>query len=59
VLTGAGIVAAANNPVVAALAVAVTPEDWGLVTQAVGAAADFGPLSLAAGLDIDLGAALP
>jgi hypothetical protein len=54
-LTGAGIVVAPNNPVIANLAAGVTPEDWGLVAEAVGAAADFGPLSLAAGLNIDLG----
>ncbi|HTV90018.1 MAG TPA: hypothetical protein VME41_13470 [Stellaceae bacterium] len=56
-LTGAGIVVAANNPIITALAGA-TSQDWGLVSEAVGATADFGPLSLAVGLDIDLGTPL-
>ncbi|HTT79116.1 MAG TPA: hypothetical protein VMF86_05510 [Stellaceae bacterium] len=57
-LTGAGIAVAPNNPVIAALAAGISPEDWGLVSDAVIAAADFAPLSLAAGLDIDLGTPL-
>ena len=57
-LTGAGIASAPNNPVIADLAAGVSPEDWGLVSDPVIAAADFAPLSLAAGLDIDLGTPL-
>jgi hypothetical protein len=57
-LTGAGVVISANNPVITNLKNGVSPEDWGLVSTAVIAAADFGPLSLAAGLDIDLGTPL-
>jgi hypothetical protein len=54
-LSGTGIASTSNNPVIADLAAGVSPEDWGLVSQAVIAAADFAPLSLAPGLDIDLG----
>jgi hypothetical protein len=57
-LTGAGIAVAPNNPVIAALVAGASPEDWGLVSDAVIATADFAPLSLAAGLDIDLGTPL-
>lgn len=57
-LTGTGAVVATNNPVVAALA-AGTNADWGLVTASVIAAADFGTLTLAPGLDISLGTSLP
>lgn len=57
-LTGSGAVVATNNPVVAALA-SGTAADWGSVAAAIIAAADFGTLTLAAGLDISLGASLP
>lgn len=57
-LTGASIVTAPNNPVIAGLEAALSPYDWGGVADAVIGMADCGPLSLAAGLDIDLGAAL-
>jgi hypothetical protein len=55
VLTGAGIVVSPNNPVIAGLAAGDSPQDWGSVTEAIAATADFAPLSLAPGLDIDLG----
>lgn len=55
VLTGAATVVSANNPVIAALAAGDSPEDWGLVSDPVAATADFGPLALAPGLDIDFG----
>lgn len=57
-LTGAGIVVAPNNPVIAALEAGASPADWGSVAAAVGQTADLGPLSLAVGLAIDLGAPL-
>ena len=55
-LLGAGV-ATVNNPVISALA-AGTSQDWGIVGTAVVAAADFAPITLAAGLDIDLGTPL-
>jgi hypothetical protein len=54
-LTGAGIVIAPNNPVIAELEAGTSPDDWGRVADPVIAQADLGPLSLAVGLDIDLG----
>jgi hypothetical protein len=53
-LLGAGITIPANNPVIAALA-AGENQDWGTVGTAVAQKADFGPITLAPGLDIDLG----
>ncbi|HVC54956.1 MAG TPA: hypothetical protein VND95_03320 [Stellaceae bacterium] len=55
-LLGAGV-ATTNNPVIAALA-AGTSQDWGIVGTPVIATADFAPITLAAGLDIDLGSPL-
>ena len=57
-LTGAGGIVAPNNPVIAALQ-AGGSQDWGRVPDAIIAAADFGTLGLAAGLDINLGSTLP
>lgn len=55
-LLGAGV-ATVNNPVISSLA-AGTNQDWGTVGSAVVAAADFAPITLAAGLDIDFGTPL-
>ncbi|HVB17249.1 MAG TPA: hypothetical protein VNF04_11980 [Stellaceae bacterium] len=55
-LLGAGVVVN-NNPVISALA-AGTDQDWGIVGTPIIAAGDFAPITLAAGLDIDLGSPL-
>lgn len=55
-LLGAGV-ETANNPVIASLA-AGTGQDWGIVGSPVIATADFAPITLAAGIDIDLGTPL-